>query len=516
MESPRIHRQILRLLREADEFIGTDWARVKQLAEEALILSPDNPDAQAYLAAAERGLAGTDGDSSQVSLVPVEPERSGDPGDLVRYQLVLGSELSHPDFFGLGVEPVDDGFDPEWGKVLQPACRLDPGAEAPVEIDVQLPKGAKAKPGKHRFIVSAASRTNPHVVARAECVLVIEEHPCGVFIKKPKVSVEKDGSLSVDIHIFNCGNVDLSSHVSVRDKDGKLQFHIDRPVATFAAQEGPIAYMVKITTDAGGNVDAEVTVSLKVAGITVKSETVHAPRVPLARVLAAAGGGVAALAIVAAVLAGGGDDSAGPGTPTVGGVTTVPYQSATPTPTATYVVPVSGTPTPTETGTPTATPTKTATPEPTPTKTATRTPTPTKTATRTPTASPTPTATATATASPTPTPTPNMARPVSIRVDAPANPPLCDQVTEIVLTATLLDAEGNVTHAADGNVMYFIATNGTADSLQAPIHDGSASDRIRWEGNPGQVSVSVEFSGSVVGPTVAPTHVVLCEGHAIS
>jgi hypothetical protein len=108
-----------------------------------------------------------------------------------------------------------------------------------------------------------------------------------------------------------------------------------------------------------------------------------------------------------------------------------------------------------------------------------------------------------------------MARPVSIRVDAPANPPFCDQVTEIVLTATLLDADGNVTHAADGNAMYFIVTNGTADSPQAPIHDASASDRIRWEGNPNQVSVSVEFSGSVFGPTVAPTHVVLCEGHAI-
>ena len=55
MASERIQRQIERLLDEAEEAVGrSDWARARDRASNALRFDPDNADAQAFLAAADR------------------------------------------------------------------------------------------------------------------------------------------------------------------------------------------------------------------------------------------------------------------------------------------------------------------------------------------------------------------------------------------------------------------------------------------------------------------------------
>ena len=60
MVSERIQRQIDRLLDEAEAAIAqSDWARVQDRAENVLALDPDNSDARAYLAAAERRASAT-------------------------------------------------------------------------------------------------------------------------------------------------------------------------------------------------------------------------------------------------------------------------------------------------------------------------------------------------------------------------------------------------------------------------------------------------------------------------
>ena len=57
MASDRIKRQIERLLDSLEEAVeGRDWQLVRQLAEDVLVLDPDNVDAPPYLAAAERVL----------------------------------------------------------------------------------------------------------------------------------------------------------------------------------------------------------------------------------------------------------------------------------------------------------------------------------------------------------------------------------------------------------------------------------------------------------------------------
>ncbi len=57
MPSERIQRQIDRLLDQIEAAVEQrDWERVRELAEDVLRLDPDNGDAQAFLAAAERDL----------------------------------------------------------------------------------------------------------------------------------------------------------------------------------------------------------------------------------------------------------------------------------------------------------------------------------------------------------------------------------------------------------------------------------------------------------------------------
>ena len=59
MATERIQRQIDRLLDEAEEAASQqEWATLRDRAQHVLTLAPQNEDALAFLAAAERGLAG--------------------------------------------------------------------------------------------------------------------------------------------------------------------------------------------------------------------------------------------------------------------------------------------------------------------------------------------------------------------------------------------------------------------------------------------------------------------------
>lgn len=72
MPSERIQRQIDRLLAEADEAIGSaDWQTVHRASSEALILDPENTEAQELFSIAERGVAGAT--TSEASPAPAEP-----------------------------------------------------------------------------------------------------------------------------------------------------------------------------------------------------------------------------------------------------------------------------------------------------------------------------------------------------------------------------------------------------------------------------------------------------------
>ncbi len=64
MTSERIQRQVGQLLDQAENALSAgDWTQVRELGQRVLTIDPDNSEAPAFLAAAERGLS----DASTVS-----------------------------------------------------------------------------------------------------------------------------------------------------------------------------------------------------------------------------------------------------------------------------------------------------------------------------------------------------------------------------------------------------------------------------------------------------------------
>ncbi len=68
MASERLQRQIDRLLDEAEQLISQrDWSSVHERARDVLALDPENHEGQAFLAAADRALGGSDSPSAAQS-----------------------------------------------------------------------------------------------------------------------------------------------------------------------------------------------------------------------------------------------------------------------------------------------------------------------------------------------------------------------------------------------------------------------------------------------------------------
>ncbi len=97
MASDRIRRRIERLLDEADEAVARfDWSAVRLSAEAVLALDPENSDALAFLAGAERAL----GDQPPSDHSASTPSETTDPTTLTsshdQVRRVLGSRGSQP------------------------------------------------------------------------------------------------------------------------------------------------------------------------------------------------------------------------------------------------------------------------------------------------------------------------------------------------------------------------------------------------------------------------------------
>ena len=68
MTSDRLQRQVERLLNEADEALtARNWATVRERAEDALAIAPDNSEAAGFLAAATRALGADDAGSGSAT-----------------------------------------------------------------------------------------------------------------------------------------------------------------------------------------------------------------------------------------------------------------------------------------------------------------------------------------------------------------------------------------------------------------------------------------------------------------
>ena len=89
MVSERIQRRIETLLNEADEAVAiSDWAVVRDRAQNVLAFDPDNKEAGAFLTAANRSL-GTSPDSYPPPQPTEPPSRAVGPPEAERRQLTV-------------------------------------------------------------------------------------------------------------------------------------------------------------------------------------------------------------------------------------------------------------------------------------------------------------------------------------------------------------------------------------------------------------------------------------------
>ena len=80
MASQRIQRQIGRLLDEAEEAVSrSDWASVQDRAQNVLAFDPENADALAFMAAAERALATSFDHTSDATISGAPPSPPSEP-----------------------------------------------------------------------------------------------------------------------------------------------------------------------------------------------------------------------------------------------------------------------------------------------------------------------------------------------------------------------------------------------------------------------------------------------------
>ena len=93
MASERLQRQIKRLLDEAEQAIAQrDWAMVRERAQDVVFIDPENPEGQAFLAAAERALGiATDSvpQSSQADTTAMPPTPATTAPEAERRQLTV-------------------------------------------------------------------------------------------------------------------------------------------------------------------------------------------------------------------------------------------------------------------------------------------------------------------------------------------------------------------------------------------------------------------------------------------
>ena len=122
MSSERVTRHIERLLDELDLALeAREWEKVRDLASDVLRLDPDNRDAAAFLAAAERDTVGASGSGTpsgepdHTPTGPAAPETTPTSFANGRYQVTGSQSAGGPQFVVIDTrtglaKPISDGL----------------------------------------------------------------------------------------------------------------------------------------------------------------------------------------------------------------------------------------------------------------------------------------------------------------------------------------------------------------------------------------------------------------------
>ncbi len=146
--SERVQRQIDRLLDEAEAaVVGRDWRKVHQSASDALTLDPDNGDARALVAAAERGLGANAG--KPASQMGTEPEARSEPASFANGRYTVSKFLGEG-----GKKKVYLAHDAQLDRDVAFALIKTEGLDEAARVRVTREAQAMGRLGSHPHIVT--------------------------------------------------------------------------------------------------------------------------------------------------------------------------------------------------------------------------------------------------------------------------------------------------------------------------------------------------------------------------
>ena len=94
MASERLKRQIARLLDEVEAAVSQlDWLVVRDRTQAVLALDPENADATAFLAAAERALSASASIQQPLSSIVVDGQTRASKGEVGRVRVVISRRV---------------------------------------------------------------------------------------------------------------------------------------------------------------------------------------------------------------------------------------------------------------------------------------------------------------------------------------------------------------------------------------------------------------------------------------
>ena len=153
LSSARVQRQVVRLLGELEEaVISREWETVRDTSRDVLALEPDNVDAQAFLAAAQRAL-GEDASGRSANSTSLHPSISVDLSGIS--DLVINGRYTLGRIVGEGArkrvyEAMDSLLDREVAIAIVKLETLDGVSRQRITLEAQ----AMGRLGSHPHVVT--------------------------------------------------------------------------------------------------------------------------------------------------------------------------------------------------------------------------------------------------------------------------------------------------------------------------------------------------------------------------
>ena len=213
LSSARVQRQVVRLLGELEEaVISREWETVRDTSRDVLALEPDNVDAQAFLAAAQRAL-GEDASGRSANSTSLHPSITVDLSGISDLDVVINGRYTLGRIVGEGArkrvyEAMDSLLDREVAIAIVKIETLDGVSRQRITLEAQ----AMGRLGSHphvvtvfdfgEFVPEGSAEPHPYMVTElmrgGDVAGLIENAPNGGLLLDEVVRVAADVCRGLD------------------------------------------------------------------------------------------------------------------------------------------------------------------------------------------------------------------------------------------------------------------------------------------------------------------------------